>query len=140
MIENMQIKVDASGRILIPKKVRDIFDINKDDIFLLTTFDDGFKLVKEKGLEKYNEVISKIKKIEIEYNFDIILTDYEKVIYTSDKYKNIIGKKLDNNFKLKDLSLKKDIKLDKYRRGNIIIIYKNKEYLNIARIVCELLK
>ena len=136
----MQIKVDASGRILIPKKVRDRFDINEDDIFLLTTFDDGFKLVKEKSLEKYNEVISKIKKVEIGYNFDIILTDYEKVIYASDKYKNIVGKKLDNNFKLNDLSLKKDIKLDKYRRGNIIIIYKEKKYLNIARIVCELLK
>ena len=43
-MNDILIKVDEAGRIIIPLKIRKKYKINKSDTLLLTTIPNGFKL------------------------------------------------------------------------------------------------
>lgn len=81
------LKVDDTGRIIIPKKVRDKYGMKCNDVLLLSMCDDGFTLRKEFLGCDLKILIEKIKFLENKYNVKMILTDNERVIYeTNDIY------------------------------------------------------
>ena len=81
------LKVDDTGRIIIPKKVRDKYGMKCNDVLLLSMCDDGFTLRKEFLGCDLKILIEKISFLENKYNVKMILTDNERVIYeTNDIY------------------------------------------------------
>ena len=75
MIENLPIKIDEVGRIVIPQKVRKKYDIKKGCIFSLILNEKSILLTKQNNDTEFNKLLAKIHKIEKLYNFDIILAD-----------------------------------------------------------------
>lgn len=146
-MNDILLKVDEAGRIIIPLKIRKKYEINKNDTLLLTTTPNGFKLEKEDVFLKYEEVLSKIKLIEKTFNLDFIITDNEKVIYTTSKYKTLQKTKISdelkqvlnndlnshskmlvitNSFILNSLCYYKTLSLNNYTKGVVIIIFSEK--------------
>lgn len=81
------LKVDDTGRIIIPKKVRDKYGMKCNDVLLLSMCDDGFTLRKEFLGCDLKVLIEKISFLENKYNVKMILTDNERIIYeTNDIY------------------------------------------------------
>lgn len=81
------LRVDETGRIIIPKKVRDKYGMKSNDILLLSLCDEGFALRKEFLSCDLKKMIKKIKFLENKYDVKMILTDNERVIYeTNDIY------------------------------------------------------
>lgn len=159
-MNDILIKVDEAGRIIIPLKIRKKYKINKSDTLLLTTIPNGFKLEKEDFFSKYEEFLSKIKLIEKNFNLDFIITDNEKVIYTTLKYKNLQETKISdelkqvlnndfndhskrivvkNSFMLNSLFYYKVLNLNSYTKGIAIIIF-SLENKKEAQLVKELLE
>ena len=158
-MNDILLKVDEAGRIIIPLKIRKKYEISKNDTLLLTTIPNGFKLEKEDIFSKYEEVLSKIKLIEKTFNLDFIITDNEKVIYTTFKYKSLQKTKISdelkqvlnndlnshskmlvitNNFILNSLCYYKTLSLNNYTKGVIIIIF-SEETKKEALLIKELL-
>ena len=81
------LKVDDTGRIIIPKKVRDKYGMKCNDVLYLCMCDEGFTLRKEFLGCDLKVLIEKIRFLENKYNVKMILTDNERVIYeTNDIY------------------------------------------------------
>ena len=86
MIENFPVKIDNTGRIVIPKQVREKYDINVGTILSIIDNDDSLILKKVSNMEK--NIIVKLEQIEKIYpNIRLLLTDNEKVIYKSNSIK-----------------------------------------------------
>ena len=86
MIENFPVKIDNTGRIVIPKRVREKYDINVGTILSIIDNDDSLILKKVSNMEK--NIIVKLEQIEKIYpNIRLLLTDNEKVIYKSNSIK-----------------------------------------------------
>ncbi|MGM9879266.1 MAG: AbrB/MazE/SpoVT family DNA-binding domain-containing protein [Bacilli bacterium] len=146
-MNNILLKVDEAGRIIIPLKIRKKYEIDKNDTLLLTTTPNGFKLEKEDIFIKYEKVFSKIKLIEQTFDIDFIVTDNEKIIYTTSKYDKLKNSKISNklkqilndnlnsyseelnitkNFVITSSCFYKTLKLDNYTKGVIIMIFSDK--------------
>ena len=63
MIENLPVKVDDVGRIVIPKKIRKKFNIDPNDYLLLTTTNHEIIMKKENIDLKYKNLLEKLKYI-----------------------------------------------------------------------------
>ena len=91
-------KIDELGRIVIPKEIRKNLGIRDGETLEIFTYEDGIILKKYFEVRKYEDLSTKlcdlIKNI---YNVDLVITDREKVITSSNK--NILeNTKLTNNF------------------------------------------
>ena len=91
-------KIDELGRIVIPKEIRKNLGIRDGETLEIFTDEDGIILKKYFEVRKYEDLSTKlcdlIKNI---YNVDLVITDREKVITSSNK--NILeNTKLTNNF------------------------------------------
>lgn len=91
-------KIDELGRIVIPKEIRKNLGIRDGETLEIFTDEDGIILKKYFEVRKYEDLSTKlcdlIKNI---YNVDLVITDREKVITSSNK--NIFeNTKLTNNF------------------------------------------
>ena len=157
MIENISVKVDDVGRIVIPKKVRKELDINIDDVLLISVKNKKIEMQKRENNDKLKSLIKKLEKLIEDYCFDVFLTDNQKVIFSNiDELKNMKIKsnikKLETNniMKMEETILTDEFEitephyycsfyLDIYTKYNLFIIYKNTKTENIAKIVCELL-
>ena len=89
------IRVDMCGRILIPYRVRKYCNISVNDILLLSTMDNGFKLVKEINSKDYDRIIAKLISIENSSNISFLLLGEGLVIYTSNNYKKLRNSLID---------------------------------------------
>ena len=158
MIENLPIKIDEVGRIVIPQKVRKKYDIKKGCIFSLILNEKSILLTKQNNDTEFNKLLAKIHKIEKLYNFDIILADKEKVLYASKKYKDLMKEKvtleikkiikeereneeynLTKSFSLTDPYYYSLINFNNYTKYLFIILYKKVETKKIASLICKLL-
>lgn len=158
-MDNISLKVDEAGRIIIPLKVRKKYGIGKNDTLLLTTVPNGFKLEKEDIFTKYEKIFTRIKLIEETIDVNFIITDNEKIIYTSDVYTDLKSLKISNKIKqilnddLSGYSKKIDItknftlnlscyytvlKLDNYINCVAIVTFAN-EHKKEALLISELL-
>lgn len=157
MIENLPIKIDDLGRIVIPKKVRRIMNIKRNDRVLLSLKDDELILKLDKETEKYQKLEKKLLKIKDQYKFDIILTNEEKIIFTTKKYKEIRNNKYLKNILTEKINISRDTKLtknfilkeehcygliplDNYKHGILIIVLNNSENKEKAKTIIELLQ
>ena len=157
-IENLPIKIDEVGRIVIPQKVRKKYDIKKGCIFSLILNEKSILLTKQNNDTEFNKLLAKIHKIEKLYNFDIILADKEKVLYASKKYKDLMKEKvtleikkiikeereneefnLTKSFSLTDPYYYSLINFNNYTKYLFIILYKKVETKKIASLICKLL-
>ena len=158
MIENLPIKIDEVGRIVIPQKVRKKYDIKKGCIFSLILNEKRILLTKQNNDTEFNKLLAKIHKIEKLYNFDIILADKEKVLYASKKYKDLMKEKvtleikkiikeereneefnLTKSFSLTDPYYYSLINFNNYTKYLFIILYKKVETKKIDSLICKLL-
>lgn len=139
MIENLPIKVDDVGRIVIPKKVRKELNININDILLLSTNNEKIELTKKENEEEKN-LLKKVKNIYKQTNLNIFLLKENKTIYSSKKEK-LLKEKQDNGYKYKTKNpyIYCEIKLNNYTKYELLITYENKEEENLASLICEIL-
>lgn len=77
------VRVDETGRVIIPKKVRNRYGMEADDVLLLNTGSNGFSLKKECMSSKYRSLIRCVKFLENKYNVRVVITDSRKVVYES---------------------------------------------------------
>ena len=79
MIENLPIKIDSVGRIVIPTKVRELYNIKKDSILYIEEYKNEIILIKDTK----DEIIKKLKKLE-KHGLSFILKEQNKTLYTSE--------------------------------------------------------
>lgn len=84
MVEKTQIKIDDSGRIVLPKLVRNKFSLEKNEYLTLETDEEKIILKKNKVQEKYKNIINKLDYINKKYNLSLIMMDNNEIIYTTE--------------------------------------------------------
>ena len=90
-------KIDELGRIVIPKEIRKNLGIRDGETLEIFTSEDSIILKKYFEVRKYEDLSSKLcELIKNIYNVDLVITDREKVITSSNK--NILeNTKLNNS-------------------------------------------
>ena len=91
-------KIDELGRIVIPKEIRKNLGIRDGETLEIFTSEDSIILKKYFEVRKYEDLSSKLcELIKNIYNVDLVITDREKVITSSNK--NIVeNTRLNNKF------------------------------------------
>ena len=91
-------KIDELGRIVIPKEIRKNLGIRDGETLEIFTNEDSIILKKYFEVRKYEDLSSKLcELIKNIYNVDLVITDREKVITSSNK--DIVeNSKLNNKF------------------------------------------
>ena len=91
-------KIDELGRIVIPKEIRKNLGIRDGEALEIFTSEDSIILKKYFEVRRYEDLISKLcELIKNIYNVDLVITDREKVITSSNK--DIVENfKLNNKF------------------------------------------
>lgn len=79
-------RIDELGRIVIPKQIRNTFKIKNFDELELSVENDTIVLKKSIGIEMYKEKIERLLNfIKMFNDFEILVTDKQKVIVSTDK-------------------------------------------------------
>ena len=87
-------KIDELGRVVIPKEIRKNLCIREGESLEIISNGENIILKKHSQIAKYNDISNKICNIVGEiYDFDIIITDREKIIASN---KNYNGKMLNS--------------------------------------------
>ena len=155
MIENLPLKIDEVGRVVIPKKIRIKYEIKKDSFLLLKPLEKGILFIKQNKENKISNLISKLDKIESIYKLDFMILNQEKIIYASKKLK--FSKKSNEEIKKLFTELEKNqridveklifapnshyyslINFDDYTKYLFIIFYKDEKLKKIASLICDL--
>ena len=91
-------KIDELGRIVIPKEIRKNLGIRDGESLEIFTSDDSIILKKYYEVRRYEDLSSKLcELIKNIYNVDLVITDREKIITSSNK--DIVeNSKLNNKF------------------------------------------
>lgn len=87
MIKNLPIKVDEVGRVVIPKKIRNIWNINNKDYLYLTFKNDNILISKQSSDSNLDKLIKKVRVIENLFKVSVVIAESNKVVWTSEKYK-----------------------------------------------------
>ena len=91
-------KIDELGRIVIPKEIRKNLGIRDGETLEIFTSDDSIILKKYFEVRKYEDLSSRLcELIKNIYNVDLVITDREKVITSSNK-EIVENSKLNNKF------------------------------------------
>ena len=91
-------KIDELGRIVIPKEIRKNLGIRDGEALEIFTSEDSIILKKYFEVRKYEDLSSKLcELIKNIYNVDLVITDREKVITSSNK-EIAENSKLNNKF------------------------------------------
>ncbi len=91
-------KIDELGRIVIPKEIRKNLGIRDGETLEIFTSEDSIILKKYFEVRKYEDLSSKLcELIKNIYNVDLVITDREKVITSSNK-EIVENTKLNNKF------------------------------------------
>lgn len=115
-----KIKIDDAGRIIIPKKIRIKYQIEKNKEILLTTKEQGFSLKPKPKYINKESIINKIKYLEKKYKKELFITEKEIVIYP-------------NNISIKNLDQYSKIEINK--TTNLYIKEQDKEILEVIKIL-----
>lgn len=157
MVEKTQIKIDDSGRIVLPKLVRNKFSLEKNEYLTLETDEEKIILKKNKVQEKYKNIINKLDYINKKYNLSLIMMDNNEIIYTTEDYKKLLHKKRYKNLTISNkLNYKEnttisktdildkehfyfEITIDPYTKAYLFIITK-KDNKPLIELIYNLLK
>lgn len=93
-------KIDDLGRIVIPKEIRNSLKIKENDNLEIYVENDKIVLNKFNKLESYEEFAKNyIKIFDKVFNINLIVTDCDKVLFSSNsKLKELIGLELTKDF------------------------------------------
>ena len=84
-------RVDGLGRIVIPKEIRKVLKIKENEQVEINVDDDSIVLKRYSELDKYDvsltNLIDCIKEV---YNLDILLTNLNSFVLTSNSYKDFL--------------------------------------------------
>lgn len=80
MFENIPVKVDSVGRMVIPKNIRKMYNIEKDSLLFLLLEGDRVVFIKDESKQKLDNLLDKVKRLE-KYNLDFIVMKNEKCLY-----------------------------------------------------------
>lgn len=155
-MENLIVKVDDVGRIVIPKKVRKQLDINYNDLLLLSMIEDSIVMKKDKKSKDLNKLIDKINIIKEKFDFDFLIANDYKIVYSSfdlEEFENLKIDKLEvedvvfsNTTKLsKDYVLTKphyycSLSFDNYTNGKLFLIFSDDVISEEANLIINLLR
>lgn len=154
-------RIDELGRIVVPKEIRSNLGIRDGEPLEIYIENNSIIIKKYSQVENIKEISEKICNIMCDVcNIDIILTDREKILITSNNLKEYVNKSLDEKLKLlidNRESYVSNIKENKFNlmkyftifpiitstdcSGLIIIVSENKQDENIiyAKIVQKLI-
>lgn len=155
MIENLPLKIDEVGRVVIPKKVRIKYELKKDSFLLLKPQEKSILFIKQNKENKISNLINKLSKIEIIYEFDFIVLNQEEIIYVSknikffeqnhEEIKELFTEiEKTNKLDVKSLVFPSDsyyyslINFDDYTKYLFIVFYKDEKNKKIASLICDL--
>lgn len=155
-MKDLMVKVDDVGRVVIPKKVRKHLDIKYNDLLLLSIVEDSIIIKKDESSKDLNKLIDKINIIKEKFDFDFLIANDYKIVYSSfekEKYENFKINKFEvedvifsNNTNLsKDYVLTKphyycSLSFDNYTDGRLFLIFSNEKYLKEANLIINLLR
>lgn len=160
MNNKLSLKIDEAGRILIPLRIRNKYNIQENDNLILSATERGIELKVEDIREKYPKTIEKLEFINEQYGLEMILLDEEKILYTTDKYsflkndsctkdvkfffneKNLISKTnifLTKDFYLNELCYIININLNMYKKGILLFTCKKNEEQDLVFLVSDLI-
>ena len=106
-------KIDELGRIVIPKEIRRNLGIRDGESLEIFLDDDAILLKKHNQMHNFLDIGTKLVNIITSLvDIDLLITDREKVICTSEKYQNFLNQDLD----AKLISLIERYNLDQYDR------------------------
>lgn len=107
-------RVDELGRIVIPKSIRTRYKIRQGDVFEIFVEDNKIVLQKEEIIDELcNTLYSLLSVMANTLKIDIVITDTDKCIYSSDKLKSYINKEISSD--IIDMILnRKKMKLENY--------------------------
>lgn len=108
-------RIDSLGRIVIPKEIRNKLKIKEEEAFEFCFEDDYIVLRKYSKMSNYEKNINFYGKLLHEItSLNVIITSLEKVIFSSEKNKNILSKEISENLYNKILLRKniEDIRLE----------------------------
>lgn len=86
MIKNLPIKMDEVGRVVIPKKIRNIWNINNKDYLYLTFKNDNILISKQSSDSNLDKLIKKIRVIENLFKVSVVIVENNKLVWTSENY------------------------------------------------------
>lgn len=128
-------RIDNLGRIVIPKEIRKVLKLKENEEVEIKVEDDKIILNKYSELKTIKEAINKlIITIEDLYNKDIIITDLNNIIYTSNKYKYLLNKEISDY--LNNLILNRE-NINSLEKKNLMITntYEINSYFIIKSII-----
>lgn len=82
MFENIPVKIDSVGRVVIPKNIRKMYDIKSGSLLFLFLEDDGVLFVKDDVRQKLDSLLFKISKLE-RYGLKFIVARNDECVYKS---------------------------------------------------------
>ena len=89
-------KIDELGRIVIPKEIRRNLGIRDGENIEILIDNDNIILHKHSQIYKYEQITSKLcNTVSSIIDADIIITDRERIVATTDKYSTLIDKRID---------------------------------------------
>ena len=80
MFENIPVKVDSVGRMVIPKNIRKMYNIDKNSLLFLSLERDQILFIKDESQQKLNSLLEKLTRLE-KHNFCFVVMKNEKCLY-----------------------------------------------------------
>ena len=72
MFENIPVKVDSVGRMVIPKNIRKMYNIDKNSLLFLSLERDQILFIKDESQQKLNSLLEKLTRLE-KHNFCFVV-------------------------------------------------------------------
>ena len=154
-MENLFVKVDDVGRIVIPKRVRTQLGIENNELLLLTRRDDMIIIEKEDKSTDLDKIRDKAQTLSNKYGLDFLIANDYKILFATNEYKkyeNIrinnesIGKiTFSNNTAItKDTVITKphyycSLSFDNYTNGKLFVVFDDESKREYAELIINLL-
>ena len=154
MFENIPVKVDSVGRMVIPKNIRKMYNIEKDSLLFVSLESDHVLFINDESQQKLNSLLEKLMRLE-KHSFCFIVMKNEECLYKTSSSDCVpldaVRDILDNGVNLGSVSMTiNNIRntyyycvqsIDKYTRF-LIFVYSSDESLrdkisNICNLLCE---
>lgn len=126
MLENLSVKVDDLGRIVIPKKVRRKLNIKNNELLLLSIKEDTITIEKDNKCTEFDRLKEKVIKINKEYGLDFLITNDYKIVFGTNSYKQY------ENLKIYKREIEKSVFSNSTEIGRGVVITKPHYYCSLS--------
>ena len=82
-------KIDELGRIVIPRSIRKVLSIKKDDSLEIGIQDNSIKINKVVAIKNYDNVVIKYASLFSNCNINMLVTNRDKIIFNNTDINNI---------------------------------------------------